>query len=61
MNLLARQLNENGTAALTCNAGYLQAGYNLLSPALAARWRQNSLMRWRAITISIADEAPTGP
>ena len=39
----ARQLNENGLAALTRNAGYLQAGYNLLSPALAARWQTKLL------------------
>lgn len=39
----ARQLNENGLAALTRNAGYLQAGHNLLSPALAARWQTKLL------------------
>lgn len=39
----ACQLNENGLAALTRNAGYLQAGYNLLSPALAARWQTKLL------------------
>jgi selenocysteine-specific elongation factor len=39
----ARQLSENGLAALTRNAGYLQAGHNLLSPALAARWQTKLL------------------
>lgn len=39
----ARQLNDNGLAALTHNASYLQAGYSLLSSSLAARWQAKLL------------------